>query len=130
MITDENKIWKVCTEGDCEGKTIKNLGTFRGNIVEIAKALASKSFYQLRFTEITTDKLVYGTLKNSVHFSVNAANRDFLKRELDKAGVKVSDSDFYSAVRLDFSEEEINDSKRIAALSKLSDEEKELLGLN
>lgn len=34
--------FKVTTEGDCEGKSVRHLGTFTGYIDEIAFALADK----------------------------------------------------------------------------------------
>lgn len=43
-------IWSVTTEGDCEGRTTKQLGTYEGHIDEIAKALSGKCYYSLRFT--------------------------------------------------------------------------------
>jgi hypothetical protein len=44
-------IWKVTTEGDCEGRTTKQLGTFKGHVADIAIALASQSCYGLRFEQ-------------------------------------------------------------------------------
>lgn len=32
-------LWKVTTEGDCEGKSTKDLGTYEGHIVDIARKL-------------------------------------------------------------------------------------------
>ena len=39
-------LWNVTTEGDCEGRSVRNLGTYEGNIDEIAFALADKCFYR------------------------------------------------------------------------------------
>ncbi len=41
--------WEVTTEGDCEGRSIKNLGIFYGHIVEIAFYLADRCYYTLQF---------------------------------------------------------------------------------
>ena len=42
-------LWKVTTEGDCEGRTTKNLGVHEGHIVDIAKKLSGEAYYVLRF---------------------------------------------------------------------------------
>lgn len=42
-------LWSVTTEGDCEGRTTKQLGEHVGNIFDIAKQLAGQSYYQLSF---------------------------------------------------------------------------------
>lgn len=41
--------WYVTTEGDCEGRTIRNLGHHYGHVAEIAFELANKCMYSLRF---------------------------------------------------------------------------------
>lgn len=43
-------IWKVTTEGDCEGRSVKSLGVYEGHIVDIASMLADQSIYGLRFS--------------------------------------------------------------------------------
>lgn len=40
-------IWKVSTEGDCEGRSTKDLGIHQGNIFDIVKNLRSQAFYTL-----------------------------------------------------------------------------------
>jgi hypothetical protein len=42
-------LWDVSTEGDCEGKSVTDLGTHRGHIVDIALLLSPFSFYELKF---------------------------------------------------------------------------------
>ena len=44
--------WQVSTEADCEGRSMKQLGVFKGNYAEIALALADKCCYILHFTRI------------------------------------------------------------------------------
>jgi hypothetical protein len=44
--------WKVTTEGDCEGRSTTNLGTYEGYLDDIAFALANKAMYGLKFTAI------------------------------------------------------------------------------
>ena len=49
--------WEVTTEGDCEGRTTRNLGTYYGWLDEIAFKLASQSYYSLRFSKV--DQKIY-----------------------------------------------------------------------
>lgn len=45
--------WHVTTEGDCEGRSITDLGVFEGNIDTIALALADRCYYySLYFTAV------------------------------------------------------------------------------
>ena len=41
--------WRVTTEGDVEGRSITQLGTYEGHLDEIAKKLSSQAFYSLHF---------------------------------------------------------------------------------
>ena len=43
-------LWRVTTEGDCEGKTVHDLGIYEGHIVDIARHLSEEVFYDLHFT--------------------------------------------------------------------------------
>jgi hypothetical protein len=48
--------WKVTTEGDCEGRTTRDLGIFYGHIVDIAAGLANKcTEYSLQFEPASVD---------------------------------------------------------------------------
>lgn len=49
--------WHVTTEGDCEGRSITDLGVFEGNIDTIALALADRCYYSLRFMSTTVPTL-------------------------------------------------------------------------
>jgi hypothetical protein len=44
--------WIVTTEGDCEGRTTRNLGTHTGYLDDIAFALADQAYYGLRFSQV------------------------------------------------------------------------------
>jgi hypothetical protein len=44
--------WKVTTEGDCEGRSTRDLGIFEGHVVDIAYHLAKHAMYQLEFEPI------------------------------------------------------------------------------
>lgn len=46
---DPKGVWRVTTEGDCEGRSIRDLGTHEGYLDEIAKNLSSLAYYALRF---------------------------------------------------------------------------------
>ena len=49
-------MWKVTTEGDCEGRSTKDLGIHEGFIDEIAFALANQAGYSLRFSPAKINK--------------------------------------------------------------------------
>jgi len=44
--------WHVTTEGDCEGRSVRDLGTHTGYFDEIAFALAKDAYYALRFSKV------------------------------------------------------------------------------
>lgn len=52
--------WQVTTEGDVEGRTTANLGTFTGWIDEIALWLANKSYYTLNFKKLDAQNAIVG----------------------------------------------------------------------
>ena len=60
--------WKVTTEGDCEGRSIKELGNYEGYIDDIALMLKGQCYYSLHFTNIKKDKY---NVKNGVKGKVN-----------------------------------------------------------
>ena len=45
-------LWQVTTEGDCEGRSIKDLGINEGFLDEIAFSLAGEACYGLRFSAV------------------------------------------------------------------------------
>jgi hypothetical protein len=49
-------IYQVTTEGDCEGRSVSNLGIWEGDIVDIALGLANRCAYSLTFKEIQIKK--------------------------------------------------------------------------
>ena len=49
-------LWEVSTEGDCEGRSVRKLGIFRGNYQDIAFALADKCYYVLWFKKLDETK--------------------------------------------------------------------------
>lgn len=50
-------LWKVTTEGDCEGRSTNTLGVYQGHIVDIALELSKHSFYSLYFEKAKTEDL-------------------------------------------------------------------------
>jgi hypothetical protein len=137
--------WSVQTEGDCEGKTTRYLGTFEGYLDDIAFALADKCYYSLEFTKVEDKKLKRCPVEHvDVNLSIESGTWDmdmtmadrvkFFKDMLQGRDVKVTDGNFYSSVCLHQNDKEIeravkeNDMRK-KALSKLTDEEKKLLGI-
>ncbi len=49
-------LWKVTTEGDIEGKSIRDLGIHEGYLADIAFALAGQSCYTLQFAPMNPDR--------------------------------------------------------------------------
>lgn len=44
--------WRVTTEGDVEGRSTRQLGTYEGHIDEVARALSDKAYYSLNFKKV------------------------------------------------------------------------------
>lgn len=129
--------WIVTTEGDCEGRSTRNLGVYVGYIDEIAFALAEKCFYSLYFEKVCTDvptptkvlKEVNVTLDiNSKTWKLSHNDRvKFFRNMLQNRDVYVSKGPSYASVIL--SRTNLEKTKREIALAKLTSEEKSLLGL-
>lgn len=45
--------WNVTTEGDCEGRSTRHLGTHYGHVAEIALSLPEEPCYSYRFQPVT-----------------------------------------------------------------------------
>lgn len=127
--------WSVTTEGDVEGRSVKQLGTYIGYVDEIALHLADKCYYSLEFTkEKTVTKYTPKRKSVSVRFNIESKtwNKGSLKpiqEAFRGRPVNISDSNYYSAFLIttdNFDEEQV---KKAKALEKLSDEEKKLLNL-
>lgn len=135
-------IWKVTTEFDENGCNTCELGYFTGNPIDIAFKLADKALYTLFFTEVKPNEIqcfeptkesvamrfTYGSkyYKNAVSDKTELFEKLIQKRPVEIAR-NVQGNDY---VTLQLTE---NDAMRHAkvekALDKLTDEEKELLGL-
>lgn len=137
-------LWKVTTEGDCEGKTTRNLGIYEGNISDIAFYLKNKCEYSLRFSPAKATKVDaydvthYGSVSVSLDIDSGTWNMScedrtnyfkvLLNTENREHVITVEPGAYYASVKLvgyDSHEEYV----RKMALEKLTDEEKEVLGL-
>ena len=137
-------LWKVTTEGDCEGKTTINLGIYEGNISDIAFYLKNKCEYSLRFTPVKVIEIDSCDVNHYGHVNVSLDIRSgtwdmscqdranyfkiLLNTENREHIITVEPGQYYASVKLvgyDNREEYV----RKTALEKLTDEEKEVLGL-
>lgn len=109
-------VWKVTTEGDCEGRTIQQLGVFKGHIVDIAAHLASRSYYSLKFEPGNQEKVTPIDGPKKVHIALdiksgtwdmsNARRANEVRSMLSKESPKnntfqVSDGQYYASVLLE-----------------------------
>lgn len=131
--------WEVTTEGDCEGRTIKHLGTFDGFVDDIALRLADQSYYSLCFRLAKTLDLYPCPTKTEVNVSVDIDSKTWdLKGEarvawwkqfLKGRDVIVEGGTSYASVLLRLPNSKVEEVRRKAALAKLTPEERKLLGL-
>lgn len=133
-----NGVWQVTTEGDCEGKSVRNLGVFSGRLDEIAFALSKKAMYSLTFkkldlsvptpTEVRREVTIALDIDSGV-WDMTASERVGTIREMlkDTENIFVSEGSTYKSVTL--SREDAQEEIRRSALAKLTDEEKSALGL-
>lgn len=106
-------LWEVTTEGDCEGRSTRNLGTHEGYVDEIAFALADKSYYALKFRLVepldlkkTTERATLKTV--NVGFAIDSGSWDlrgeslqhYWQELLAERGVTVLGSGGYAAVEI------------------------------
>lgn len=137
-------IWTVTTEGDCEGRSVRNLGTYEGYIDEIALNLAGRAYYGLRFEPAKQiEKEAKPGTSVQISLGIDTGTWDlkgpdrvaYFKKMLAGRNVSVSEGTYYACVKItdgDSPEEQerrANELKREQALAKLSAEERKLLGL-
>lgn len=140
-------IWKVSTEGDVEGRSTQVLGFFEGDIYEIIKELNDKIYYNFfieKYKKVTSSFESDSSLK-PVSVYVDSWKIDTKKHkdkhEIAKALFQRSDThlkffDSSSEVKIFYGEKAKEEKtkerqKEIEkAMSKLTDREKKLLGLN
>lgn len=141
--TKAQAFWKVTTEGDCEGRSVRDLGTHFGYIDDIAFALADKSYYSLCFKEIEPfdHKVPTGT-KVNVTLDIDSKTWDmkmverkaFMEKLLGDRDTAVENGEAYASVTLVMGKNELQRKARQEemlkqqALAKLSSEERAALG--
>lgn len=124
-------VWEVSTENDVEGRSARELGTYKGYIDEIALHLADKAFYTLCFSPyrpainqagVPTQQSVSVVLDGFMikDNPVKEAKALFANRP-----VEIGDSNYFKSFTISASAEV----KKQIALGKLTDDEKKLLGL-
>jgi len=109
-------LWRVTTEGDCEGRSTKSLGVFEGSIDEIAKSLARECFYTLRFTRVESREIPAAEVPapKSVSVSLNIESGTWDLKPNERAAVarrlfqgrpvKVNEGTYYASFVLNFEE--------------------------
>lgn len=134
-------VFKVTTEGDCEGRSVRDLGTYEGYIDEIAFALADKCYYSLEFHQINLKEFKLDMIpkRKEVNIRLNTDSRTwdlegkdkikYFKNLFKDRNIEVSDGNFYSSVKIS-TNKKTKEEKRQEILDRLTDEEKEILGLN
>ena len=126
--------WQVTTEGDCEGRSIKNLGQHTGYIDEIALHLADKCYYSLTF-EVVEPVAAYTPTSTEVH--VHLRYGDYSLKDVSamfkeaNRPVEITSSNYYRSFKIvTKNKEEIRKNLLIqSALTKLTDAERKALGL-
>lgn len=103
MVHEENtvnlaspQLWRVTTEGDCEGRTTRNLGEHWGTIREIAKNLSRSAEYTLYFKWISHEPPNQSQdFLDNVHIHVDGVDSKTLAFELRMAGaIVISESNY------------------------------------
>lgn len=107
--------WHVDTEGDCEGRTTRDLGVHRGHIDEIAKRLAPSCYYGLRFRPAFDEEpLPKPKKKGSVYISFGIESGtwpgdmskeervQFFRKLFKDRPVEISDGTYYSTVEMNW----------------------------
>ena len=126
---------KVTTEGDVEGKTITHLGTHLGFVDEIALHLADKCYYSLRFKKIKEiKKYIPSRERVNVSFDIDSETWDDNNRKetmvdvFKDRPVIISKCNHYASFTIEL--KDTDKYLRERALNKLTDKEKQLLGLD
>lgn len=131
-------IWQVTTD---EGQNVKHLGVFEGYLDDIAFALADRCQFSLQFRKISPQKIDDTVIPTSstvnVSLDIDSETWDLNSAELvsrfnellQDRNVSVASGNTFASVLLSTTRETIQE-KRAKVLNKLSEEEKEILGLN
>lgn len=134
-------VFKVTTEGDCEGKSVRDLGTYEGYVDEIAFALADKCYYCLEFHKVDPKKLHLDMTPKrksvNIQFGIDSGTWDlkvkdrikYFKDFFKDRNVEVLEGNSYASVKIS-TNKKTKEEKRQEILNRLTDEEREILGLN
>lgn len=133
----KNQVWLVSTEGDCEGRSMRSLGYFQGNIAEIALYLADRACYTLEFAAVEVQPVGVPTGETiDVSFKYNAytsPDKIAMAKEMQTIvgpDFIVRAGDHYASVKITARKPlDPQAILRQKALEKLSPEEIEALGL-
>ena len=101
-------IWHVTTEGDCEGKSTRDLGIHRGHVGDIALMLAGSCLYGLNFKPVAVDSpKAAKSATATISLDVGSGTWEMNKRERVAAvaawlgnGFVVRGSNYYAAVEV------------------------------
>ena len=98
--------WQVTTEGDVEGRSVKQLGIYTGYVDEIALHLSDRVYYSLTFKR-SEDVGEYVQKRNSVlvQFDIesgtwpicNSGNLDKIREIFSERDVEITDSNIYAS---------------------------------
>ena len=135
-------VWSVSTDADVEGRTTTFLGVFEGFVDEIALHLANKAYYSLKFDKISKIEWLDRTpTMSSVHvmFGIDSGtwgmNKETIVNDMKllfhNRPVEIKESNYYGSFKIVAKNKEEVDKKILInkALSKLTEEEKELLNI-
>ena len=121
-----NTVYHVKTYGDCEGRTVKSLGFWKGNLADIVVQLHRKAVYELMFEEVLPKTPISTLVLSKKDFSVSF--KDHIPTVSEKMDLK--DLGLYSEGSSDcnFTFKKEPEDIRKTALSKLTPEERKSLG--
>lgn len=103
--------WTVTTEGDCEGRSTRQLGTHTGYIDDIAFALANQAYYGLQFSwvdPLALAKVPPNAAQIQVSLNIDTGTWDmttkervdYFKKLLRGRETLVEDGTYYACVNL------------------------------
>jgi hypothetical protein len=125
--------WIVKTEGDVEGRSMRTLGTFTGYVDEIALHLADKCLYSLTFEKLQpVSEYIPKKGEVNVQFDIESGtweNLDIneIKNAFSNRPVEITNSNYFASFKIISTKN--SDIVKQSALNKLTEEEKQALGL-
>lgn len=110
--TAPEQLWEITTEGDCEGRTVKELGTHKGYLVDLAARFADQACYTLYFKaveaktlpeckELPVDGVAVALDIKSTTWDLNPQQRALVMQEIlsrySPGSVKVEPGTYYAS---------------------------------